>query len=302
MGSGYTLVVLAAPLALLAMALAKTMRIWLPVFRAWPRWQRAAAALFLGAAVAWGGSKPGPTKANLRLLLAERAGRLSSGRAYAPKEGLPGAAEAADSAADLAAAAAEAAEAAEALLAGAEQGAELIAGSQRRYIRLEPAGREPDGTFFGELMQVAVTNGVAEAAVWFSLVPESAPKMRFNFASGAAGGVWWREDSVTDSFLTTYPVRGRECYLYYFPVPPELLDGAGNLAAPVQTERALALGGPGGGFNLLGALAVRRGGKVYLTVSGSVTNSTTGEVLYFDNGRLADPPARTQVDDGGTEL
>ena len=58
-----------------------------------------------------------------------------------------------------------------------------------------------------------------------------------------------------------------------------------------------------GGFtDLLGALAVRRGGKVYLTVSGSVTNSTTGEVLYFDNGRLADPPARTQVDDGGTGL
>ena len=131
------------------------------------------------------------------------------------------------------------------------------------------------------------------AAVWFSLVPESEPKLLFNFASAPAKGVWGRSAPFASSFPDTFPVLGRDCYMYYFDVPQELLDEEGALESALQVEREIALGNATAGFNLLGALALQHEGRLFLAVTGFVTNSVTGEVLYFDSGRLADPPERT---------
>jgi hypothetical protein len=287
------LVLMAMPAAVLVVGMIKLERVWLPVLRKLPLWQRVGAAAALGALVAWGGSKPGPSKENLRLLMAQREGRLSSGGVYAPKEGLYAAVEQAGAArADSAVALEDVMEAAGALAAaGAE--AETICNAQRHYIRLEAPQREPDGTFYAELVRVSVARGAATAAVWFSLVPESEPKLLFNFASAPAKGVWGRSAPFASSFPDTFPVLGRDCYMYYFDVPQELLDEEGALESALQVEREIALGNATAGFNLLGALALQHEGRLFLAVTGFVTNSVTGEVLYFDSGRLADPPERT---------
>ena len=54
------LLALALPALLLVVAAVKSSSVWIPRLRSWPTWQRALAVVGVGAAIIYGGDKPGP--------------------------------------------------------------------------------------------------------------------------------------------------------------------------------------------------------------------------------------------------
>lgn len=294
------LIMLAVPLAVLGIALSKTAHIWLPVYRSWPQWQRVVAVVALSVVVAYGGSKPqppGPTKANLRLLLAERV-RLSNGMEYGRKADAVSAQSAADAAAAALDAAALDVAASSNLIASSSHAVQTATGEPRKYMRLgTPPPAITNNTLYGEIADVRVDAGVAVAAVWFNVIPSSAPGMRFSFASRAATNRWHTATAEQSSWPTTYGMYGRDCYLFYFPCPPELLDADGDLIAPLHYAQEIGWGSPDTGepLNLLGGLAVEVDGQYWEAVTGIRTNAA-GEQLYFEAGRLAVPAKLAEED------
>ena len=292
MSPNLILVWCAIPLVGLVIAVVKTAEKWLPELKALPRLQQVAVVIVLGFAVSWGGSKgPGPTKSNLRLLLAERA-KLSNGQAYGPKSDVVAATAKATAAAMCVTNAINAGDTmnttftnATALVAVAESG-------PRYYIRLtSPSPVVTNQTLYAEIQSITVGAGVAEAAVWFNIIPNSEPTMRFNFAADSATNLWFTAEPSGSTFPDTFVRNGRTCYLYYFAVPEVLLNEAEDLVAPLQWEKRVAFGSPETGepFDIRGGLAIVEDGEYYLAVTGYRTNGV-GQVFYFDNGRLATPP------------
>lgn len=285
------LIGLSVPATVAVILLLKLSSLWVPVVRAWPRWQQALALAAALAACAIGGIKPGPTKANLRLLLAERV-RLSNGMEYGRKAPVVSAHADATAASDDVAAALSDFWAASNHVASSVQDVAAAVQSPRKYMRLAaPPPAITNHTLWGEIANISVDGGVAEAAVWFNVVPASEPKMRFSFASRTATNRWHTIAAEQSSWPTTFDVGGRECYLFSFAAPAELLDTEGGIVAPLYFEPEIAWGAPETGepLDLRGGLAFQVAGDYWEVVTGWRTNGV-GEVFYFNAGRLADPP------------
>jgi hypothetical protein len=292
------LVLFSVPLAILGIVVAKTVDKWLPVLQGMEQWQR---VLFIGAfgmVIAYGGAKgppPGPTKANLRLLLAQRV-RLSNGMEYGRKEEAVTAEADADAAASaVAIAGSDTATASNTLATVAAQVQEANQ-EPRKYMRLHtPMPDIPDGTLYGEIADVSVDAGVAVAAVWFNVVPASVPAMRFSFALRSATNRWRTVAAEQCSWPDTFDVFGYDCYLFYFACPPELLNPDGTVIAPLYNAQEIGWGSPETGepFDMRGGVAFEIDGELWETVTGTRTNAA-GEEFYFDGGRLADPSTLTQ--------
>lgn len=254
-----------------------------------------------------GGVKPGPggpTKANLRILLAERKAR-SDGQPYGKKATLTTAAGLARDAGASVSNAAGAVASAGMTITNADAAADGVSVGPRYYIRLiSPSPVVTNNTLYGEILTIDVTNGVAAAAVWFNVLPNSEPIMRFHFASDAATNLWFSARPTHSTFPDLAAVKGRQCYRYYFDVPPILLDGSGNLIAPLHWEPRIAFGSPETGepFDLRGGLAMVADGRYYIAVTGWRTNAVDGAVYYYDNGRLAAPPNKTQEDSNNESM
>lgn len=290
---------LALPFVVMLIILVKTSSHWVAEIRKLPRMTQVFAVLFCGFIISYGGSKPvGPTKANLRWLVAERERkRLSDGRAYGEKDVLVGAQAMAGAAADNVDFASGNLQDATNALAGAALDIDEAIGLERWSLRLVPAESiYTNQSLYAETVDISVTNGVADAFVWFNVVPNSEPIMRFHFASGTATNVFYSAIPTSSSFPVTSEKNNKQCYSFFFDVPPILLHPDGTLIAPLDFEREVTIGSPETKepFDLRGGLAIYEDGKYYLAVTGYRTNSVSGIVYYFDNGRLANPPAKIQ--------
>lgn len=286
------------PLVGIVIAVVKTAEKWLPKLRALPRLQQVGVLVLLGFAVSWGGSKPqppGPTKSNLKYLLAERA-RLSNGQSFGPKAAVVTASINATQAANSVTNSIDDEAYVLAAIADAKDDATDIEALPRYYLRLvSQSPTVTNQTLYAEIKQISVTEGVAEAAVWFNVIPNSEPTMRFNYALDTATNLYFTAIPSGSTFPDTFAVGGKDCYLYYFAVPgwtPETLAGSGS---PVQWEKRVAFGSPETGepFDILGGLAIYEDGEYWVAVTGYRTNDV-GQVFYFDNGRLANPPSNLQ--------
>ena len=290
------LIGLLVPITLLVIAVVKSGDLWRVKLATLPRCAQAAVLLIAALTVIYGGEKPGPTKANLRLLIAERAsGKLSSGAAYGSKSATVAAGESAGAAVVAVASAAVTIGDASAAVASSGTNALEVAEASRYYIRLtSPSPVVTNHTLYAEITGIVVSNGVGKAGVWFNVVPNSEPVMRFNFASESATNLWFTAIPSASSFPDTYACGGFDCYLYTFAVPPVLLDAAGNLLAPLAWEKRVAFGSPATAepLDIKGGLALYAAGEFYVAVSGYRTNAL-GQAFYFDNGRIANPPMQT---------
>lgn len=288
----------AIPIALLIIFLAKKQDVWLADFKKLSHNNKIAVLVIFGIAVAWGGSKPGPvgpTKSNLKLLIADRA-KLSNGQVYGKKALVVSAAAQASAAAGAVTNALVVAESAATTYTNALAASTAVAESPRYYLRLRaPAAVVTNSTIYAETQSITVADGVAEAAVWFSTVPNSEPEMRFHFAADTATNRWHTATPTGSTFPDTFTKNGKTCYLYYFALPDELLKADGSLLAPLQWSPVIAFGSPetGEAFDLRGGLAIEEDGEYYLAVTGYRTNGV-GQVFYFDNGRLANPPTEEE--------
>jgi len=284
---------LAVPAAAVAILLAKTSRRWRRALAACPAWGRALVALAVAALTIFGGGKPGPTFSNLRLLLAGRDGKLSTGTAYGPRSGLVAAMAATDGASNAVAAARASLPVVEGILVSAEAAVAAATAQRRDYLRLRfprPALTETNN-LYGEIHGVSATNGVASALVWFSVQPNVEPQMRFTFAMRSATNRLATVVPTGSSWPDLVSCGGYDCVRYDFPVPPALLDGD-RLRAPLDHEARVAFGSPETDepFDVRGGVALYRNGTYYVAVTGWRTNAVTGVAHYFADGRLANPP------------
>lgn len=257
------------------------------------RWRAGAAVAVAVAVVGFGGSKPGPTLSNLRLLLAERGGRLSNGSAYGTKSTLVEAMAAVDAATNDVHAAGAILPAVAASLHASSGTVAAAASGERHYLRLRfprPA-LAADSNLYVEILRHAVSNGVMYACVWFSVEPNVQPEMRFHFASGTGTNRLCSVSPTASSWPQFEAVGGYDCIRYEVPVPPQLLDSDGRMRVPLQVEPRCALGSPETGepFDVRGDVVLSVDGQFWTTVTGYRTNEF-GTVLYFDRGRLANPP------------
>lgn len=300
------LILFSVPLTVLGIVVAKTADRWLPVFRSIPHYQKILLVIFMSMIIAFGGSKgppPGPTKTNLRLLLAERV-RLSNNMPYGEKSDVVTAEQAAADAAQLTADAAADLGVVSNALASAAISVTAAKAGPRKYVRLHTQPPEiPSGTLYGEIADVRVDGGVAEVAVWFNVIPASAPEMRFSFASRSAPNRWHTSAAEQSTWPDTFAVLSRECYYFYFPCPPSLLTPGGDLLAPLMFAQEIAWGAPETQepLDLRGGLAFELDGQYWEAVTGYRTNEL-GEVYYFDSGRLASPPSTQQEQEGLDEI
>jgi hypothetical protein len=282
------------PLALLAIGVVKSYAAWQGRLRRLSGVGRIAVLALVVASVAFGGGKgPGPTISGLKLLLAERGGKLSNGQAYGPK-----------SAVVLAQASTTEAQG---IVQGVTGDLPTIAASletstteitnavvaERHYLRLvfpRPELTEASN-LYGEIMRMTVTNGVATAFVWFNVVPNAEPQMFFSFALDTATNRLATVSYTSSSFPDTVEVGGFDCYQFAFPVPAELLSN-GLLYAPLDYEKRIALGCPemDEPFNVAGGLAFHYDNQYWVGVTGWRTNTVSGIGYYFSNGMLAVPP------------
>ena len=281
----------------------KSWEVWRGLLQTLPQWQRLVVVVVMVMGVATGGSKVGPTKANLKLLLAERSGKLSNGVAFGRKSGLMVAAENAEAAGAAAVTAADIITNATASVELSATNVNAVAESTRYYVRLtSPSPVVTNFTVYAEITVLSVSNGVATAGVWFNVVPNNSPVMQFNFASERAPNCWFTARATDSSYPDTVACGGYDCYLYYFAVPAVLLNDNGGLIAPLQWEKRVAFGAPetGDAMDIKGGLAIYADGNFYVAVTGWRTNSA-GTAMYFDNGRLANPPAQAMETPGGPE-
>lgn len=299
---GMILIFCAVPLTVLAILLIKTADSWVAQLRAMPRMAQVLFVMFMGFTILWGGSKPGPvgpTKANLKLLLAQREqAKFNTGKSFGEKSVIV----TADVAANIATTNVINAEI---NVDGASNTLDQVAldvpgiiAQERHYLRLMPAQEIYTGqSIYGETLAITVTNGVASAFCWFNVIPNSEPVMRFHFASETATNLWFSAIPTHSSFPATSVVDGKPCYTLFFDVPPVLLDDAGSLIAPLDFERAITFGSPETheAFDLRGGLALYVDGKYWIAVTGWRTNQVSGLAYYFSDGRRADPPRATQA-------
>lgn len=201
MSPNLILIWLLIPITGLIIALVKSAPIWKDLLRRMSRLQQFAAIVILGYCVAIGGSKVGPTKSNLRLLLAERA-KLSNGQAYGPKSTVVAATAKAAAAALCVTNAINAGDNMNTTFTNAQALAAVAESGPRYYIRLtSPSPVVTNQTLYAEIESITVGAGVAEAAVWFNVIPNSEPTMRFNFAADSATNLWFTAEPVDPPFL-----------------------------------------------------------------------------------------------------
>ena len=281
------------PGVVLTILVVKSGRVWCQWLRSMPRWKQVCLVIFLLSAISFGGSKPGPTRENLRLLLATRA-KLSNGQSYGSKATIINAASISDQAAVSGSNSVVTVSNSVTHLNSISNNVSDVSLSTRQYIRLvAPSPVVTNRTLHAELLRITATNGIAEAAVWFNVVPTSDPKMRFHFTSETATNLWYTAIPTTSTFPDTFTVNTRQCYLFYYSVPDALLNANGCLLAPLQYEKRIQWGCPETSepLDLRGGIAIQKSGEYYIGVTGFRTNVVDGSIYYFDNGRLATPPA-----------
>lgn len=297
MTPGDILLISIFPIAVFVIFMIKQAPAWLVPLRKMTMPGRVLVLLGFFAISVVGGVKPGPgpSISNLRILLAERAAnRLSTGLKYGDKESIRTAAVETQAATNSLANVATALPGVATAITNSTTDVGHAKGEERHYFRLVfPRPVSAAQTLYGETVTVTVSNGIAHASVWFSVTPNVEPQMRFTFASAVATNRIATVPQIQSSYPDTHIADGLACYRYDFPVPSVLLDANGELYAPLSYERQIAFGAPETGepFDLQGGLAIYEDGQFYTTVTGFRTNTFDGTVLYFDNGRLAQPPS-----------
>lgn len=287
------------PIVMVIIAVVKTADHWIPRLRTLPRIQQFSVIIILGYAVAIGGSKPGPTISNLKLLMAERASKkLSSGQHYGEKSAVVEAGVIADSAQGGINTVTNSLPVVEGAISDATDAIADVEGAPRYYLRqrYERPLLNATNNLYAEISHQTIdTNGVVMAYVWFSVVPNVQPDMRFIFSSGSVEHIKTVVSSYECSFPDTFPINGYECILYSFRAPDYLLRD-GKLSTPIDYEREVSLGceATAEPFDIRGGIVLDLDGDLYTGVTGFITNSITGQVLFFNDGFLANPPVNVQ--------
>ena len=264
-----------------------------------PRLQQVALFVVLGYAVAMGSSKPGPTLSNLKILIAERASkRLSSGQEYGEKAVVVDAGVIAQEAQTGIDAVTNALPVVTGTIDDADDAVTAVEDAPRYYLRQRyqrPLLSETNNLYSEIALQTVDTNGVCMAYVWFSVTPNVQPDMRFIFAAKNIENVKKIVSSYECSFPDTFTINGYECILYAFKVPDYLMKN-GKLSTPIDYEREVTCGCEASGepFDIRGGILLDVDGDLYTGVTGYVTNSITGQVLYFNDGFTANPPMNAQ--------
>ena len=235
------LLALALPALLLVVAAVKSSSVWIPRLRSWPTWQRALAVVGVGAAILYGGDKPGPVvppQDILEILTLRADGSLRdlSGK-IAP--GIQ-----AKAVADYIGASAQIVSAADAILDQARLDCValtnkiLTADYSAAYIALDlPRGTpvETNHNIMISFERVEQTPTNLTAYVWFSEAP--ATNVTVNVEYSLAEGVWSTLPPVTNSFPSTYSVSGVDCYRYCYSIP----DGISG--TPLRPQYEVEFGG-----------------------------------------------------------
>lgn len=235
------LIALAIPLLGLVVALVKTSSLWVPRVRRWPAWQRALAVVGVGAAIIYGGDKPGPVVPpqdimEILTLRADGSLRDLSGK-IAP--GIQ-----AKAVADYIGASAQIVSAADAIIEQARvdcialTNQILTADYTVAYIALDlPRGTpgETNHNIMISFERVEQTPTNLTAYVWFSEAP--ATNVTVNVEYSLADGSWSTLPPVTNSFPETYSVSGVDCYRYCYAIP----DGIAG--TPLRPQYEVEFGG-----------------------------------------------------------
>lgn len=292
-----TLFVLSVPLMGLTIFVIKKRNVLTSQLKELNRYQQFAVLGILIGAVAIGGTKvtPGPTKANLKILLAEReAKKLSSGEAYGDKEKYREGLAFTDSATASVSIVESSLPAISNVVSVSAPEVSAAISEERHYLRWvfpRPALNEMSN-LYGETMRVTVEGGIATAYVWFNVVPNAEPHVCFTFATETVENRLETVFPMGSSFPDTTSVNGYECFTYTFSIPSSLLSD-GELIAPLDFEKQIALGCPEQNkpFNVAGGIALYWNDQYWVGVTGWRTNSVDGIAYYYSNGLLADPPA-----------
>ena len=295
---GIILLSLSIPLVFLCAAALKSYKVWRGKLDKLSRSGQLIAVCIIIAAISFGGSKtPGPTIANLKLLIAEKNGKLSSGQEFGEKAVIRSAIAMIDSAAASVGTVEVFIPAISNVVSASSLEVAECSATNRTYIRLVFPRPALTGmsNLYGEIMRCTVTNGVATAYVWFNIIPNAEPAMCFTFAAGSVTNWLETVGHTASSYPDTVAVDGYDCFTFNFPVPSAFLDGSGFLYAPLDFESRITLGCPQMGvpFNVDGGIALYYDGHYYTGVTGWRTNTTTGVSYYFSNGTLSDPPIKT---------
>jgi hypothetical protein len=229
---------------------------------------------------------------NWRVLMAERSGKLSSGAAFGPKGQVVEAWGSAAFATGVVASASVELPAMSNSLAQSSAAASAARDEPRHYLRLRFPSPEiaADANLYGEIRRHETTNGTVSAYVWFNVVPNVEPGMRFTFASGSPTNRLATVAPSSSSWPDTVDVAGYDCVRYDVPIPAALLSAGDALRSPLDVEARVALGCPESAepFDVRGDVVLKIGEAYWATVTGYRTNAT-GTVLYFYKGRLATP-------------
>lgn len=235
------LLALALPALLLVVAAVKSSSVWIPRLRSWPTWQRALAVVGVGAAILYGGDKPGPVTPpqdilEILTLRADGSLRDLSGK-IAP--GIQ-----AKAVSDYIGASAHIVSDADAIIEQARldcialTNQILTADYSAAYIALDlPRGTpvETNHNIMISFERVEQTSTNLTAYVWFSEAP--ATNVNVNVEYSLAEGVWSTLPPVTNSFPATYSVSGVDCYRYCYAIP----DGIAG--TPLRPQYEIEFGG-----------------------------------------------------------
>lgn len=293
------LIIFSIPIIFVIIAVVKTANHWIPSLRALPRIQQISVIVILGYAVAVGGSKPGPTISNLKLLMAERASKkLSSGQSYGEKNDIVEAGVIANNAQGDVDLVANSLPVVEGTISDATDAIAGIEAAPRYYMRqrYDRPTLSITNNLYAEISHQSIdTNGVVMAYVWFSVIPNVQPDMRFVFSAGNVESVKAVVTSYECSFPDTFTINGYECILYAFRAPDYLLRD-GKLSTPIDYEHEVSFGceATSEPFDIRGGIVLDLDGDLYTGVTGFITNSITGQVLFFNDGFLANPPVNVQ--------
>lgn len=278
----------------LFIAIVKTSKVWQAQLKELTRSGQLVVICVLIAAISIGGTKVGPTKTNLKILIAEReAKKLSSGQVYGDKERYREGLAFTDSATSTTLSVADTLPGISNIISTSSVQVYDTIQDDRHYIRLtfERPELTEQSNLYSEIVRCTTSNGMATAYISFSIVPNAEPQMSFVFATGITTNVLAAVKHVHSSFPDTFLVGGYSCYAYSFPIP-EALVSDGKLIAPIDFERQVAFGSPEAGkpFNVDGGIAIFHEGQYWIGVTGWRTNAVDGVAYYFSNGFLADPP------------
>lgn len=283
------------PFAGLTICVVKSYKVWRGKLRGLSRNGKLVAIGVVMAAVAFGGGKGpvGPTLANLKLLIAERGGKLSNGQSYGEKSAVVSAGALTSFATNATAETLESIAGTSNTVAAAAQSLEEAVAVERHYLRLSFPSPLPEAesNLYGEILRCTATNGVASAHVWFNVAPNADPQMCLTFSLGSATNSISTVAASSSSYPNTVVVDGRDCYQYTFQVPVPLLRD-GQLFAPLDVEKRISLGCSAMSvpFNVDGGIALYANGQYYVGVTGWRTNTVSGIAYYFYNGLLGTPP------------